>query len=129
MKLIIAKIGRSADVPYVGHECVLAGVTGGRTYLTLDHANLDLAKLNDNAVKFEVIPKDYKVNGTWVCCARQSTKTPIPAEWQKLILDRWPIHDVRFYDRFMKFTASSSTAFSIQKDYNSFIFINELVTG
>lgn len=128
MKLIIAKIARSADVPYVGQECELAGVSPGRTYLTLDHANIDLKKLNDNGVKFEVIPKDYKVNGSWVCCARQNVKTPIPAEWQKLIMDRCNISEVRFFDRYMRFKASSNTAFGIQKTYNSFIFISDLTT-
>ena len=127
MKLIIAKINRPADVPYIGQECEHAGVTGGRTYLSLDHANLDLAKLNANAIKFEIIPKDYKVNGVWVCSARSNAKI-IPDGWQKLIMDRWAIRDVRFYDRFMRFASSSNTAFGICKDYNSFIFISDLTT-
>lgn len=129
MKLIIAKIDRVVDTPYIGQECEQAGVTAGRTYLTLDHANLDLVKLNDNSVKYEIIPKDFKVNGVWICCARQNVKTPIPAEWQMLLMNQWAVREVRFYDRYMKFIASSDIAFRIQKDYNSFIFISDLAIG
>jgi hypothetical protein len=126
MKLIIVKVHRSADAPYVGHECVLAGVTPGRTYLTLDHANIDLAKLNAGSVKFEVIPENYKINGVWLCCARQNVKSPIPADWQKRLMERWAVRDVRFCDRYMRFCASSTIAFEIQKFYNSFIYITEV---